>query len=458
MASATALRAESAHSFRAMLDWAAQGPAIPAPVLRRAAVVLMDDLGAMLAGAREPEVARVRAQLARRSAGPECTVYNPGAPRLDRNTAALANGMAATWCELDEGFRRVPCHAGAYIIPALLAEAEALGRSTDELLAALAVAYEITTRLARAFPFVPLNVHPHAAFGPVGAASAASAIRGHDPATMLASVSGALTMSFAGPYKHATDGALIRNAWTAAGAEIGLRAADWAECGIGGLAETPFDVFVTCLGAGAVPAAMADGLGVEWGLTDGYHKVFACCQYAHSALEASLALHRRLNGRAPDEIEQIIVETHPLGQSLGRGEPQTTLAARFSMVHAAAAAAQLGTGGQAAFSADTLHDPAIATLRTRVQIEPFVPAQPPPYDRPARVTWQLASGERWTETCLSARGGADQPFDEAVLTNKFIDNAAGAFPRMLPWLEAIIDADPATLAQPWSGVAAEMIA
>jgi 2-methylcitrate dehydratase PrpD len=458
MALINALRLESAQAFRSMVDWAAQVSAVPGVVQRRAAIVLMDDLGAMLAGAREPEVGRVRAQLTARSVTAECTVYHPGAPRLDRNAAALANGMAATWCELDEGFRRAPCHAGAYILPALLAEAELLGRSTAELLRALATAYEITTRLACAFPFATLTVHPHAAFGPVGAAAAVSAIRGHDAATMLAAVSGALTMTFAGPFKHAMDGALVRNAWTAAGAEIGLRAADWAECGIGGQAETPFDVFVTCFGSDAVPVAMTDKLGVEWGLSDGYHKVFACCQYAHSTVEATLALHRRLAGQAADEIEQIIVETHPLGESLGRGEPATTLAAKFSMVHAAAAAAHLGTGGQAAFSAGTLHDPTIAALRARVRVEPFVPAQPPPHDRPARVTWQLASGERWTETCLSARGGPDQPFDETVLANKFTENAAGAFPRMLPLLQAIIEADAAILARPWSSVAAELVA
>src|SRR5256885_2487954 len=44
---------------------------------------------------------------------------------------AAANGAAATWCELDEGYRLAPAHAGAYILPALLAEAEATGADTD---------------------------------------------------------------------------------------------------------------------------------------------------------------------------------------------------------------------------------------------------------------------------------------------------------------------------------------
>lgn len=36
-------------------------------------------------------------------------------------------------------------------------------------------------------------------------------------------------MTFAGSFGHAPEGALVRNAWTSAGAWIGLRSADWAE-------------------------------------------------------------------------------------------------------------------------------------------------------------------------------------------------------------------------------------
>ena len=37
---------------------------------------------------------------------------------------AREQAVAADWLELDEGYRAVPCHAGLYVVPALLAEAE----------------------------------------------------------------------------------------------------------------------------------------------------------------------------------------------------------------------------------------------------------------------------------------------------------------------------------------------
>ena len=116
----------SARGFRDLAVWAAGAVNAPlaADVRRRAAMVLSDDIAAIVAASAERQVARAQAGLAAGSALQEATIIAPGARRVDRYTAAAANGMAATWCELDEGFRGAPCHAGAYTLPVLLAEAE----------------------------------------------------------------------------------------------------------------------------------------------------------------------------------------------------------------------------------------------------------------------------------------------------------------------------------------------
>jgi 2-methylcitrate dehydratase PrpD len=201
---------------------------LPAVIRKRAALVLIDDVGAAVAASanrRSPPRAISKPPAAAQT---EATIFAPGAPRADRLAAAVANGMAATWAELDEGYRLAPCHAGAYVWPALVAEAEARGARVDETLRALAIAYEITARFARAFPFPQMTVHPHAAFATIGAAAGVALMRRLDGAQLLAAVSGAASMAFAGPYGHAIDGALARNAWTAAGAWIGFRSVDWA--------------------------------------------------------------------------------------------------------------------------------------------------------------------------------------------------------------------------------------
>jgi hypothetical protein len=176
-------RQTAAKHTRLLFEWAARACATPLPpaIRRRAATILADDIGAMVAGSLEPQVTQARQDFVKSSSPlQEATVLAPGAAHVDRYAAACANGMAITWCELDEGFRNASCHGGAYTLPALLAEAEACNASVEQVLRALAVAYEVTTRFALAYPFGSFYVHPHAAFATLGAAVAVSLVRGHD--------------------------------------------------------------------------------------------------------------------------------------------------------------------------------------------------------------------------------------------------------------------------------------
>jgi 2-methylcitrate dehydratase PrpD len=452
-------RTQAAANTRKLIDWAAETVAKPLPeaVRRRAATILADDIGAIVAGSLEPQVARARDGLTRTASGAkEATVLAQGAPRLDRYSAAAANGMAITWCELDEGFRNASCHGGAYTIPALLAEAEARGLTVEEVLRALAVAYEVTTRFALAFPFPVFNVHPHAAFAPIGAAAAVSLVRRLEAGAMLDAVTGAASMSFAGPFDTAVEGPLVRNAWTSAGAWLGLRAADWAEAGIGGGAVTPYDVFVGSFGTRALPEALVDGLGTKWSVANGYHKIFACCGYSHSAVEATLELLGRFRERKVEDIAEILVETGPGGQALTTVAPETVLAAKFSIPHAIAATTRLGTAGARAFTFDKLDDDGIAALRRRVRLAPYADLKPWPKDRPARVTMRFADGGEMSAVCESARGGADQPFDEQTLLAKLAENAGSVFPAVPDAMARVIRGDAALAARPWRDVLAEI--
>ena len=458
MPTETDLRARAARGFRELADWAAHAAGLPlAPdVARRASMVLADDIAAIVAASSEQQVAKAQAGLASASRSQEATIIAPGANRVDRYAAAAANGMAVTWCELDEGFRDAPCHAGAYVLPVLLAEAEHRDLPVVQLLQILAVAYELTARIALAFPFRNLTVHPHAAFATIGASAAAGLARGFNGATLADAVSGAASMTFAGPFGHAPEGALVRNAWTSAGAWIGLRSADWAEHGIAGIAETPFDVFVGVLGTDCKPEALTDGLGTRWAIANGYQKMFACCQYTHSAIEASLELHRQFGARRAD-IDRIVVETHPLALKLTTVEPATTLGAKFSIPHAVAAVVARNSAGQESFAENTLHDEEIARVRRIVEMRPYPSIGAWPHDRPARVTWHFRDGGKGEAECLSARGGPDQPFSEATIREKIDSLTSPIFPRLARGLNAIVDGEPRLLATSWRTALAQML-
>src|SRR5688572_5983081 len=173
---------DTEEGLHALIDWAAhvRFDDIPRPVLRKMALVIMDNIGATVAARDEPEVARTFLQLDRFSGPREATVFRGERPRLDRYSAALANGIAQSWCELDEGHGLVPCHAGLYTLPTLLADAEARELTVAQLLRAAIIGYEIVSRVAGCWVPRPLTIHLHSAYAAIGAAAACSAARGLD--------------------------------------------------------------------------------------------------------------------------------------------------------------------------------------------------------------------------------------------------------------------------------------
>jgi 2-methylcitrate dehydratase PrpD len=446
-----------ADGLAALTAWSSQleWKAIPDHTRLRAALVLCDDLAAMAAARDEPEVIAFHDGMALSSGAAEATVFNARGMRLDRYSAAVANGGASDWCELDEGYRRAICHAGIYCLPALLAEAEASGATGTDLLRALVIGYEITTRVARTFTLPNLTLHPHGSLAAVGAAASVAALRRVSARDAAAAVSSAATMVVPGPYNHAVEGALIRNVWPGVGAWSGMRAVDWVAAGITGRPESLHDVFANAFGATATPGELTDALGEEWGLADGYHKLFACCQYAHSAVEAAMALLQQAKG---SEIGHIHIDTHWRGQTLDNADPATTLAAKFSMQHIIASTIIHGHAGPEAFHASTLRDPDIAALRDKVSIGAWQPEPEWPNDRPARLRWELADGSTLTEECLSARGGPDRPFTPQEIRAKISGIVAMPYPAMGPVLERLMALDGALLARPWAETVASMTA
>jgi 2-methylcitrate dehydratase PrpD len=284
---------DAGAAFETYLRWAAQieWADLPATARQRTVLVLADDMAATFSALREPQVMQAHARLLA-SAGPggRSSLLMPGRPRLFVTEAAMGNGLAMGWNELDEGFRKAVCHAGLYVLPALLAVAEAEGASLQDLLRALALGYETAARVARAWRLPVMKIHPHALLAPVGAAAGVGFLRRLPFDELLSAVAGAATMGMAGPYNHALKGVLARNTWAPQAAVAGLNALEWAHCGIGGAASSPHEVYAVALGAETDLSVLAPHADEGWAVESGYHKLNACCQYAHSTIEAIQSL------------------------------------------------------------------------------------------------------------------------------------------------------------------------
>lgn len=441
-----------AREARRLVDWAAGCclADIPKDVLARAASVLADDLAAMIGARNEPEVERFHARTIERAHHREATVLRGGNARVARIDAAVANAVAANWLELDEGYRRTPCHAGLYVLPALLATAESDDAPTQDMLRAIVVAYEVVTRIARGWKQRALNMQSHGRYCAIGAATSTALARWLDPDTMFAAVSAAATLVNPAPRTHLVAGALVRNVWPAQGTWSGMMAVEWAGMGIGGSPDAFYDVYSDVLGGTAQPEVLTQGLGREWALLEGYTKLYACCQHLHATVEALLDLRPALLAAGSVEaIDSVEIATHALARPLMNPRPDTTLGAKFSLPHAVASALVMGSGGADAFAFDTLARPDIEALRGRVTVKAYESDLPPPNDRPARADIRLRDGRVLSAECLSARGGADRPLPPSTVDDKLAQLAAPAYPKIAAVLAPIRALEPAALRRGW---------
>ena len=295
------------------------------------------------------------------------------------------------------------------------------------------------------------GIHSHANYSAIGACAAIASVRRLTAAQFLDALSAAFTFSIAGPRSHMLKGALVRNTWPAVGAWAGMMSVEWAQCGIAGLAESGYDALCVALHATAFPQRLTTDLGVDWAILDGYTKIYACCQHTHSAAEAALEM-RGLLAHEATAVNDIVVAAHPLALKLKGKIPATSLAAKFSLPHVVAAALTFGDVGARSFYSDTLQHPAIAALRNKIQVIPYVPTLPPPNDRPARVTVNLVDGRTLSAECLSAAGGPDRPFSEGIVMDKISQLSASAYPRFVSEMRRVIDLEEMQLARGWREV------
>jgi 2-methylcitrate dehydratase PrpD len=396
--------------------------AVPPSVRDHAALIVADTLGVILGGSREPEVERLRAG-ADRAAG-QATVLGRGFARVEPWWAIVANGLAGTMLELDEGHRFARGHPGIHVLPAALAEAERLDRSGDALLTAFVLGYDVAARLGGAAPVRP-GMHMHGVHGAVGAAAAVARLRelGVTDTARTLGVAAGLTLGTS--WRTALGGATVRNAYAGVAGANGWLAADLAVAGITTLPDMLSESFGRISGTGLDAVLALDGLGGRFEVTRNYFKRYACCRYNHPAVEAVEEL-LTVAPIAADRIGSIRVATSALGATMNDRDPVGPLGAKFSIPYSLAARLVLGDCGAAAFREPALSEPRVRALARLVEVveDPALTALVPD-KRPARVEIRLTDGRVLARQVDTPSGEFDRPYSEAQLRGKFTELASG---------------------------------
>ncbi|PWU24748.1 MAG: 2-methylcitrate dehydratase [Candidatus Rokuibacteriota bacterium] len=409
--------------------WAATTPleVLPAAVRERACLVIADSLGVTAHGMQAPEMREfVARHLADERSG-RASVIGAGR-RADPASAALLNGTAGTWIDMNEGNLYARGHPGIQVVPLAWALAEHEGRSGRELLAAFVAGYEVSARIKRSSA-TRLAVHPHGTFGTIGAAVALARLLGYTAAATREIINVSATLGIAASRRALTTGATVRNVYTGLSGSMGWLAHTLVQSGFTGEPDAVSSVYGAIYADRFDTDAAVSGLGEEFLLPRGFIKVHACGRYIHGALDCVETLTTR-HHLPPDSIQAISVRTYALAASLGHADVRSEFGARFSLPFAVASLLCHGRSGLDNYVAAAVADPRIQALARRVEV-----VEDPEFTRafperqPTEVMLVLADGTEMSERSDFHRGEAENPHPPDAVRKKFLDLSAPVWGR-----------------------------
>ena len=393
--------------------------AMPADVREQLGWILADTVAAIVAGSAEPEVRTLLGRLATGDDGPATL---PGLGRsASPDVAALINGTAGTFLEMDEGNRYSRGHPCIHAMPAALALAEARGVDADTFLTAVVAGYEVGSRLGAASQ-VRGAFHPHGTWGTIGAGAACARVAGMDTGAMRETINIASSLTTASSKQTMLQGGLVRNVYAGMSNRNGLLAAQLAESGFSGERDGPGALLGRLISDHFDRDAVVADLGRDWHLMHNYFKLHSCCRYNHGTLDAVDAIAQAHGLPAPEAIERVEVRSYHLAAELDDPAPRNTLAAKFSVPFAVATRIVHGHSRLAAFTWDAVRDARVQALAQRVTVrEDTSMTARLPAERPAAVAIHLRDGRRLSAEVGVNRGDDASPYTRDELRAKFMD-------------------------------------
>lgn len=393
---------------------------IPSDVVTRAKLVVIDTVAAISAGAQEEEIKKLSKFLNVSDRKGASSVIGSGF-KTEALKAALLNGASGTFLEIDEGNQFGRGHPAIQLLPAVISVAEEKKLSGKDLITALAVGYEIGTRIGIASK-LRMSMHPHGVWGTVAAAVGIGKLLDYDQAAMKELISVSASMTTATNRQTMLDGGTVRNIYSGMSSHNGLLAHYMIQSGFTGEKDGLNTVFSSVVSEEFNQEAMIEDLGNYFEIGRNYFKRYACCRYNHSALDATIEIVSGLpDGRLDtDTIEKIDVWTYSLAAQLCGQEPDNMLAAKFSIPFALATYLTHGNAGVSSFRMSAVENSSIRNLAKKITIyeDPKLTAMMPGM-RPSRVSITLKNGDTLEAEAFINKGDTEDPYTREELKEKY---------------------------------------
>jgi 2-methylcitrate dehydratase PrpD len=341
--------------------------------------------------------------------------------------AAFVNGTAAHGEDFDDTFEGGPVHAGAVIVPGVLAACERHCPDGASALLGIAVGVETICRLSLVTPKMvhKAGFHPTAVLGAMAAAAGIAAALKLDRRQIVDALGIAGSMA-SGIIEYLAEGAWTKRLHPGWAAQAGLRAALLARHGFVG----PRTVFEGTHGffhgfanttTGDYEALTGD-FGERWVTETLAFKPYPCGTMTHPYIDCARRLAAR--GIKPSDVREMSCDVgegtvHRLWEPLAdKQRPPNGYAGKFSQPYCIATAFVRGNIGLGDFTDDAVKDPAVLALAGKVRYV-IDPNNPYPNEYTGHIRAVLTDGRVIEERQPHMRGGAHEPLTRRDIEDKF---------------------------------------
>jgi 2-methylcitrate dehydratase PrpD len=405
---------------------------VPAPVLVRARLHMLDALGIAVASSGMDFGHAVHRAGSRLGAGRDSRVLGFGTS-LPAPSAALVNGTLIHGLDFDDTHIEAIHHATAPALAAALAVGEQEHADGASTLLAYVIGLEVGCRLAAAASggFHDRGFHPTGIMGTFAAVCGTGKLRDVSPQTLVHALG--LAGSQAAGILEINNSWLKRMhpGWAAHSAIVACTMAEEGFVGPATVFEGPHGLYASHLGT--VPDRNAlglDDLGTRWMTAEIALKPYPCCHFTHAFIDAALDLRAELGDQGisledvrriecPTSARLMPVITEPVERKIA---PPTIYDALFSVQYAVAMALVHGRVDLAAFYDAPLDDPRVLAVASRVTCGPD-PESDYPRHFPGEVVLHTEDGRTLRKRVPASRGTPEFPLSEAEVTAKFASNA-----------------------------------
>ena len=432
--------AETRSVSRQLADYVSEFSyqAIPPAVRERAKYLMLDAVGIAYASTQYPFAHHILSGI-RSVAGSGASSLIGLSDKLPLRDAVLMNGALVHGLDYDDTHVGAIVHPTASALPCAMGVTESINAGGRDLLAAYILGVETVVRVCGAAKggFHHFGFHPTGIAAHFSCALQAGWLYGLN-AHQLTMAQGLVGSTAAASQEFLDEGAWNKRLHPGWAGIAGITAAHLARNGYVGPTKTYegrfglYQSHLSHLKDEVDYDYVTAGLGERWELSEVAIKPFPACHLVHACADAALALREKHNLKPEDiaSVQALIPEPtmHIIAQpEANKIKPVSDYDAKFSVQFVTAACLVLGRFGLAELEQDTLNNPLILDLASRVSYAADPDTAYPKYFS-GGVVIKTRDGKTLRHHEAVNRGAGARALTGDEISKKYRDNAALALP------------------------------